>query len=140
MEMLNNMIECLFCKIASGDIPCYKVFDDESVLAFLDIHPCSKGHTVVIPKFHAGELSELENKSWLALMSGLKSAAGLIELKLKPAGLNIGINERKAAGQVVPHVHWHIIPRYEGDGGGSMHSIIRSSDPGDVAEVARLFV
>ncbi len=133
------MSDCLFCKIASGDIPCHKVFEDEFTLAFLDIHPCSKGHTVVIPKQHVSQLKEMNHRSWLALMNGLKLTAELVDSKLKPAGLNIGINNREAAGQAVAHVHWHIIPRYENDGGGSMHSIIRSANPGDVAKVAKLF-
>ncbi|MEK7625358.1 MAG: HIT family protein [Patescibacteria group bacterium] len=133
------MNDCLFCKISSGEISCHKVFEDEFVLAFLDIHPCSKGHTVVIPKQHAVEMKDMKHKVWLTLMNGVKLTAELVDKKLKPAGLNIGINNRPAAGQAVGHVHWHIIPRYENDGGGSMHSIIRSANPGDVEKIAKLF-
>ena len=70
---------------------------------------------------------------------GLRAAAGRVEARLKPDGMNIAINNGSAAGQAVPHVHWHIIPRFEGDGGGSAHSIIRSKDTGEVSEVAKLF-
>lgn len=133
------MSDCIFCKIASGEIPCHKVFENEFVLAFLDIHPCSKGHTVVIPKQHFEELKNMDHKSWLAMMNGLKLTSELVDSVLKPAGLNIGTNNRKAAGQAVPHAHWHIIPRYENDGGGSMHSIVRSANPGDIEKVAKLF-
>ncbi len=133
------MNDCLFCKIANGEIPCYKVFEDEFTLAFLDIHPCSKGHTVLIPKQHFFQLKDMSHRSWLTLMNGLKLSSELIDSKLKPDGLNIGINNREAAGQAVAHVHWHIIPRYENDGGGNMHSIIRSANPGDVSKVAKLF-
>lgn len=131
--------KCLFCKIIAGQIPNYTVFENEHILSFLDINPCSKGHTVVIPKQHYSELSEMNYESWLRLMDGLKRTIEKVEEKIQPAGINIGINNRPAAGQAVPHVHWHIIPRYEKDGGGSMHSIIRSDDRGDVAEVAKLF-
>lgn len=133
------MSDCLFCKIAVREIFCHKVYENGSVLAFLDIHPCSKGHTVVIPKQHATELRDMDHKSWSALMDGLKSTIELVDSKLSPAGFNIGINNREAAGQAVLHVHWHIIPRYQNDGGGNMHSIVRSTNPGDVAQVAKLF-
>src|SRR3989344_9310869 len=116
------MSDCLFCKIAAGAIPNFTVYQDDNVLAFLDIHPCSKGHTVVVPKTHFGTLSEMSAKDWGRVMGGLQKAIKRVDEVLAPGGLNIGINERPVAGQAVPHVHWHIIPRYEGDGGGSMHS------------------
>lgn len=133
------MSDCLFCKIIAGDIPNYTVYQDENVLAFLDIFPCSKGHTVVIPKKHFNSLVEVSAQDWAKIMSGLKSTFDVLDNKLKPAGWNIGINERAAAGQAVPHLHWHLIPRYENDGGGSMHSIIKTKEKIDVAELAKLF-
>ncbi|MBI5729441.1 MAG: HIT family protein [Candidatus Magasanikbacteria bacterium] len=134
------MSDCLFCKIAAGDISNYTVYQDEHVLAFLDIHPCAKGHMVVIPKKHFASLLHMSTAEWQQLSGGLQGAIKRLEQVLAPDGLNIGINERSAAGQAVAHVHWHIIPRYEGDGGGSMHSIVRSKDAGDVKEIAKLFV
>ncbi len=133
-------MDCLFCKIIGGAIPNYTVYEDSAVLAFLDIHPCSKGHTVVIPKQHFATLETMDETSYQALMRGLRVAAEKVNTILKPDAMNIGINNGPVSGQAVPHAHWHIIPRYEGDGGGSMHSIIRSKDTGDVSEVARLFV
>lgn len=133
------MTQCIFCRIVAGEVPNYTVYEDADVLAFLDVHPCSTGHTVVIPKKHLTELKELSEHQWEHLMLGLHRATMLVDEKLKPAGLNIGINNRPAAGQAVPHVHWHIIPRYEKDGGGSMHSIVRMENSGEVAEVAKLF-
>lgn len=132
-------MDCLFCKIVAGEIPCYKVYEDEHVLAFLDIHPCSKGHTVVIPKEHAETIWNMSIEDFEKVSGGLRSAAGRIEARLKPPAMNIGLNNGKIAGQAVPHVHWHIIPRYEGDGGGSMHSIVRSKEKIEVKEIAGLF-
>lgn len=133
-------MDCLFCKIAAGAIPNYTVYQDDFVLAFLDINPCSRGHTVVISKKHFASLRDMSAAEWQEMSSGLDKAIKRVERALAPDGLSIGINERPAAGQAVPHVHWHVIPRYEGDGGGSMHSIIRSREAGDVKETAKLFV
>lgn len=132
-------MDCIFCKIAAGEIPCHKVYEDENVLAFLDIHPHAKGHTVVIPKKHVANIFEFTDSDRTVFSSGLSNTARRVNEILKPDGMNIGINDRPAAGQVVPHVHWHIFPRYDGDGGGSVHSIIKSADTGDVAEIAKLF-
>ena len=133
-------MDCLFCKIISGTIPCYKVYEDESVLAFLDIHPCSKGHTVVIPKEHVETIEEMNTETFQRIAGGVKAVAERVKAQLKPDAMNIGINNGKAAGQAVPHVHWHIIPRYVRDGGGSMHSIVRSKEQINVEEVAKLFI
>lgn len=115
------------------------MYEDEHTLAFLDIHPCSKGHTVVVPKKHFGALEELTHDEFGAMMSGLQNAMKRVQGVIQSDGLNIAINNGEAAGQAVPHVHWHILPRWNGDGGGSAHSIIRAKDVGDVAETAKLF-
>ena len=132
-------MDCLFCKIVSKEIPNYTVYEDENVLAFLDIHPCAKGHTVVVPKKHFADLSEMSAVDWQAMSGGLANVFSKIQKVLSPDGVNLGINNGKAAGQAVGHAHWHLIPRWQGDGGGSMHSIIRSTDGADVKEVANLF-
>jgi histidine triad (HIT) family protein len=133
------MSDCLFCKIIAGEIPCYKVYEDENVLAFLDIHPHAKGHTVVIPKKHAETVWDINTETFERVAAGLQTAAGKVQAQLKPDGMNIGLNNGKAAGQAVGHLHWHILPRWEGDGGGSMHSIIRNDQGADVKEIAKLF-
>lgn len=117
----------------------HTIFENEDVRAFLDIHPCSKGHTVVIPKKHFSEVGQMSKDEWGKVMEGLRQAVQLVDSKLHPGGMNIGINNRPPAGQAVLHVHWHIIPREDKDGGGSMHSIVRNENIGDVAEVAKLF-
>ena len=134
------MDSCLFCKIVTKQLPNYTVYEDANVLAFLDIHPCSKGHTVVVLKNHYSVVSDMNEADWAALNSGLKNTVHKIKTILNPDGMNIGINDGAAAGQAVPHVHWHIIPRYAHDGGGSMHSIVRQQNPIDVSTLAHLFL
>lgn len=132
-------MDCIFCKIINHEIPNYTVYENEHVLAFLDVRPCSKGHTVVVPKKHAADISELSDTEWQLLMQGVREAAKKVDQVIKPAGMNIGINNKPAAGQAVPHLHWHIIPRYENDGGGSMHSIVQSAEKIEVSDIANLF-
>lgn len=131
---------CIFCKIIAKEIPNHTVYEDANVLAFLDIFPCSKGHTVVIPKRHAERMTDLSAAEQAAVMLGVSEVMKKIDTVLSPAGMNVGWNDRAAAGQAVPHVHVHIIPRYEGDGGGSMHSIVKSKEKIEVGDVARLFL
>lgn len=134
------MIDCLFCKIINKEIPNYTVYENENVLAFLDIHPCAKGHTVVVPKKHLADLGEMSVVDWQVMSGGLANVVSKIQKVLNPDGINLGINNGKAAGQAVAHTHWHLIPRWQGDGGGSMHSIIRNGGDIDMKEVAELFV
>ncbi len=133
-------MDCLFCKIVAKEIPNYTVFENEDVVAFLDIHPCAKGHTVMIPKKHFSELSEMNTGDWEAVGRGLQAVLERVQAVLKPEGINIAINNGKAAGQAVGHAHWHILPRWNGDGGGSAHSIVRNGEGLDIKEVAKLFV
>lgn len=133
-------MSCIFCKIISKEIPCHTVYETENILAFLDIFPCSKGHTVVIPKRHAERLPDLNDEEQAQVLQGVSSVMKRIDAVLKPAGMNVGFNDRPLAGQAVPHLHFHVIPRYENDQGGSMHSIVKTNDPGNVKEVAQLFL
>jgi histidine triad (HIT) family protein len=133
-------MDCLFCKIIAGEIPCFKVYEDVHTLAFLDIFPHAKGHTVVIPKKHASTIWDINTEDFEVMAAGLQTAAGKVQAVLKPDGMNIGVNNEKAAGQAVGHVHWHILPRWHGDGGGSVHTIIKNNGGVDVKEVAQLFL
>lgn len=133
------MDTCLFCKILRKEIPNHTVYEDEFVLAFLDIFPCAKGHTVVIPKIHVEVFAEMNEDVTQKFFVGVKNAFSRIEKVLVPQGCNIGWNDGKAAGQAVPHLHVHILPRWENDGGGSMHSIIKNPGEMKIEEVAKLF-
>ena len=133
------MTDCLFCKIVNKEIPNYTVYEDAHNLAFLDIQPHAKGHTVVIPKQHGEFIFDFSDQVFGQLGIAMKKAMEKIDAVLKPDGYSVGWNHGEAGGQVVPHLHVHIMPRWKGDGGGNMHSII--NDPGDAAvgDLAILF-
>ena len=133
------MTDCIFCKIAAGEIPAYKVHETKSAFAFLDIHPHAQGHTVVIPKIHAKTLFDLNDVKTKEFFLAVKVTMHKLEEKLHPDGFNVGWNQLEAAGQVVPHLNIHIFPRYLQDGGGSFHSIAKNPGKLSVEEVAGLF-
>lgn len=114
--ILKHMTDCVFCNIISGKWRCYKVYESETTLAFLDINPFNDGHTVVVPKVHVQDLTDFNEELSQKFMVDLVKVAKHIKAKLNPAGLNILQNNGKAAGQVVMHAHFHIIPRNEDDG------------------------
>ena len=129
---------CIFCKIGTGEIPAYKVYEDKTILAFLDINPHAQGHTVVIPKKHGVTVFDLNETDQKNIMAAVVKTMRIIQEKLNPGGFNVGWNHATAGGQVVPHLHIHIMPRYNGDGGGSMHSIVKNPGKKSVEEVAKL--
>ncbi|MFX0104025.1 MAG: HIT family protein [Candidatus Hodarchaeota archaeon] len=103
--------DCLFCKIINREIPSKIIFENDLNLAFLDISPISKGHTIVIPKNHYLNLEDIPDKELTELYKVVKSLAITIHQKLKIDGYNILQNNFEAAGQVIRHFHVHIIPR-----------------------------
>jgi len=108
--------KCIFCKIIEKSIPSKVLFENDKNLAFLDIFPVSKGHTIVIPKNHYENLEEIPNNELAELFKIVKKISILIHKKLKVDGYNILQNNFRAAGQVVNHFHVHIIPRSNEDG------------------------
>jgi histidine triad (HIT) family protein len=133
------MDDCIFCIIANGEIADYRIYENDDVVAFLDIHPCAKGHTVIIPKKHHANLNDVSEEELPKIATGLLHVYHLVDKKIHADGYNIGLNNGRAAGQAIGHLHWHIIPRWENDGGGSMHSIVRNGDGIDVKEIFSLF-
>lgn len=131
-------MDCIFCKIAKKEIPAHKVYESEKTLAFLDVKPHAKGHTVVIPKKHGETVFDFSDEDLKELVVDVKKTMEILQDVLSPDGFNVGWNHNSAGGQVVPHLHVHIMPRYNNDGGGSMHSII-SNPQVSVEEVAKLF-
>ncbi len=109
------MTDCIFCKIVRGEIPSYKIYEDANVFAFLDIHPVNTGHTLVIPKRHAKNIFDIPAADWVAVQDTVRTLAGKIEKAVSADGINIAMNNREHAGQVVDHAHVHIIPRFKGD-------------------------
>lgn len=107
---------CIFCRIVAGEIPSYKVYEDEHTLAFLDIHPVAKGHTLVAPKTHATNIFDIEAGSWAHVAETVRVVAKRMEAALDFGGVNLVMNNRDIAGQVIDHPHVHLIPRFPGDG------------------------
>lgn len=107
---------CIFCKIANGDIPSRTIYENEKFRVILDNGPATKGHALVLPKEHFADLFEIPADWASEAMETAQIAAGLLKGKLGADGLNIVQNNGEAAGQTVPHFHIHIIPRYKGDG------------------------
>ena len=107
--------DCIFCAIAAGEIPSFKVYEDDLALAYLDINPFSKGHTLVIPKAHAAGLLDADDKMLSELVLRVKKVAAQVKEKLGCDGFNILQNNGEAAGQTVRHIHFHIVPRWNGD-------------------------
>ncbi|MBD8067717.1 HIT family protein [Bacillus sp. PS06] len=115
------MSDCIFCKIINGDIPAAKVYEDDHVLAFLDISQVTKGHTLVIPKVHKKDIFELTPEISSHVFSVVPKIAEAIKSEFDPIGLNLLNNNGEDAGQSVFHYHVHIIPRYgKGDGFGAV--------------------
>ncbi len=133
------MENCIFCKIVKGEIPGIKIYEDDSVLALLNIHPITKGHTLVIPKIHAENLLDLNDEIVKEVFLGVKRAQERVEKVLSPDGFNVGFNHGAAGGQSIFHLHVHIIPRWNDDGGGNMHSIVQKESDISVEDLAKLF-
>ena len=114
-------MDCIFCKIVSGEIPARKIHDTERSLAFLDAFPLTKGHMLVIPKTHYVKIQEMNERDNADLFESVRILAGKIE-HLSPSSL-IAVHNGKESGQEIPHVHVHIIPRHQADGAGPVHSM-----------------
>ena len=127
--MKNN---CIFCAIAAGEIPSFKIYEDEYVLAYLDINPFSKGHTLVIPKEHTTGMLDTPDETLSAVISRVKKVANRLKSALPCDGFNILQNNGEAAGQTVMHLHFHIVPRY------GKEDIAFVSHKGDMAELSAL--
>ncbi|WP_231186144.1 HIT family protein [Haladaptatus sp. DYF46] len=115
--------DCIFCQIVAGEIPSKTVYEDESVLAFLDVNPLAPGHTLVISKDHHETLGDVPKDTANDLFSVLHDLTPAVEAAVDADASNVAFNNGEAAGQEVPHVHGHIIPRFDGDGGNPIHAI-----------------
>lgn len=118
---------CIFCRIIRGEIPSYKIYEDERTLAFLDINPSALGHTLIIPKAHVTRIEDLSEEDAEALFRTLHRLVGGIQDAMEVPSSTIGINNGPESGQEVPHVHIHVIPRTRGDRGGIMQGLVRTT-------------
>lgn len=108
---------CVFCGILADAVPASVVLEDEETVAFLDISPITPGHTLVVPRAHAASLAELAPEAGAAVFrTAMRIAAALRRTNLQVDGVNLLLSDGAAAGQEVPHVHLHVVPRFPGDG------------------------
>jgi histidine triad (HIT) family protein len=109
-------MDCIFCKIIAGQIPCVKIFEDDQTIAFMDINPRSDGHCLIVPKTHAPTLFDIEEADLQAAFKTVKQVAQAIQKSLKPDGMTQFQLNGRAANQLVDHYHVHLVPRWENDG------------------------
>ena len=110
------MEECLFCKIVKGELPSSKIYEDEDTLAFLDLFPVNKGHSLVISKEHYENIFDVPEETLSKVSSVMKNIADAVKKGVNADGISIAQSNGKDAGQVIPHIHFHIMPRFKDDG------------------------
>lgn len=130
------MTNCIFCKIIKHEIPAHKIYEDDKAIVFLDVNPWTRGHCLVVSKKHFQDIFDVDEENLIALISVVKKIASLVKEKLGAVGVNILQNNREIAGQLVPHIHFHIIPRYTNDGLEMSHKSGYKGD--DLEKVAKL--
>ena len=127
---------CIFCKIVAGEIPSAKVYEDADVLAFMDIGPVVKGHTLVIPKQHFDPITATPEPVLAKLLAVVKKIAQAQMNGLQAEGVNVMQMNGAAAGQVVPHIHFHVIPRFATDGHRWNWAAKKYDDPNEMKQLA----
>jgi histidine triad (HIT) family protein len=132
------MTDCVFCKIVKREIPCSKVYEDKKVLAFLDITPVNKGHVLVIPKAHHENILDIPEGLLREVIAVVKKVAPAVKKGVEADGISIGQSNGKAANQLVPHIHFHIMPRFDDDGLRSWPH--KNYEKGEMDEYARKIV
>ena len=127
---------CIFCKIANGEIPSTTLYEDEDFRVILDLGPATRGHALLLPKNHFANLFELDDETAQKAILVAKKMAGKMKAALGADGFNLVQNNGEAAGQTVFHFHMHLIPRYENDNAGILWEPGETT-PEDMAEVKR---
>lgn len=107
--------DCIFCKIVAGEIPCFKIYEDEHTLAFMDINPANRGHALAIPKKHEPNLLESTDETLAVTIATARKVARAVQATVEPDGINLVQANGPGAAQSVFHIHLHIMPRFEGD-------------------------
>jgi histidine triad (HIT) family protein len=108
-------MDCIFCKIIAAEIPCFRLYEDDDTLAFMDINPASEGHALVIPKEHFPDVHEASDAAISSTVVTAKKIASAINKTLNPDGMNLLQCNGPAAAQSVLHFHMHVLPRRDGD-------------------------
>ncbi|SFB23205.1 histidine triad (HIT) family protein [Acetitomaculum ruminis DSM 5522] len=120
--------DCIFCKIAAGEIPSGTLYEDEDFRVILDRGPATKGHALILPKNHFEDLYEIDEETLKKVAVLSKKMVEKMTKALKCDGFNVVQNNKEAAGQTVPHYHLHLIPRYKNDGAHILWN------PGDITD------
>ena len=107
------MKDCIFCKIVAGKIPSYKVYESADALAFLDAQPNTPGHTLVIPKKHVENIFDTDPATLAASIEAVRIVAPAVRDGVGAKGVHVNSNHGVEAGQIIPHLHWHVIPRHD---------------------------
>lgn len=128
------MQNCLFCKLVAGEIPSLKVYEDDDTVSFMELNPSAPGHVMVILKKHGNNILEYSQVELGKLMGSVQSIAKKIEKALNPDSITIGINHKERRG--VPHLHVHLIPRWEKDKGGIIQSVVKNKPKESREEIA----
>jgi histidine triad (HIT) family protein len=126
---------CIFCKIVAGQIPCFKLLDDEATIAFMDINPVNPGHALAVAKGHWPTVDVIPPEVLGAVARTAQKVAKAVVTELKPVGVNLLQANGEGAGQSVPHLHIHIMPRRNGDG----VALNWDYQPGDKAEIEAIY-
>ncbi|MFT4921850.1 MAG: histidine triad (HIT) family protein [Haloarculaceae archaeon] len=127
-----NMSEdCIFCQIVAEEMPSHTVYEDETARAFLDVNPLARGHTVVIPTDHYERVGDMPADVAGGFFQAINEITPAIEAAVDAPATTVAINNGTVAGQEVPHVHCHVVPRFEGDGAGAIHAMFRGADVSD---------
>lgn len=129
------MEDCLFCKIINNQIPATKIYEDDKIIAFLDINPVNPGHALVVPKEHFENFLSISDEIAQELVVVMKKIAKAATEALNLEGFNIEQNNGLVAGQIVPHLHFHIVPRHKDD--GLRHWPGKSYQEGEMEEIAK---
>jgi len=116
---------CIFCKIIAGEISARVIIQNEKAMALLDAFPLAAGHTLVIPKSHYAKVQQMSEQDAVAVFDMVWKLAGAVETASQVNASTIAIHNGSDAGQEVPHVHVHIVPRKSGDGAGAIHSMFK---------------
>ncbi|OGV65953.1 MAG: hypothetical protein A2498_04895 [Lentisphaerae bacterium RIFOXYC12_FULL_60_16] len=111
--MNDSTSDCVFCRIVAGTLPACRVYENPHILAFMDINPVIKGHTLVIPKAHYDPITRTPDEVLVHVITAVRHVATAVWTGLKADGLNVTQANGAVAGQCVPHIHFHVIPRYE---------------------------
>ena len=127
---------CIFCKIVKGEIPSTRVYEDDAILAFMDIGPVVKGHTLVIPKEHFDPITNTPPETLNKVMAVVQKIAKAQMNGLKADGVNVLQANGAVAGQVVPHLHFHVVPRFKTDGHHWNWAAKKYEDPAEMKKLA----